>query len=118
MGRLFQKDSIVLDVTSSSIAAMLLDRSFTAYSWFKIPLDTTNESMWNIKKKTDCAKLIKQAKLIFLDKAFMQCKHDFPAVSCTLSDFCNVSKDVHFNERVIYFYDNFKEIFLIVSGHL
>lgn len=59
IGRLCQKDGIVLDVASSSIAAMLLDRSFTTYSWFKIPLNTTNESMWNIKKKTDCAKLIK-----------------------------------------------------------
>lgn len=65
MGKLYQKDSIVLAVTSLNITATLLDGGFTAHSWYKIPLDTTNKGIYNIKKKIDYTELIKWAKLIF-----------------------------------------------------
>ena len=65
ISRLYQRDSIVLAVASLSITVTLLDRGFTAHSWFKIFLDTINKSIYNIKKGIYCTKLIKQAKLIF-----------------------------------------------------
>lgn len=65
MGKLHQKDSIVLAVTSLNITVTLLDGGFIAHSWYKIPLDTTNKGIYNIKKKIDYTKLIKWAKLIF-----------------------------------------------------
>lgn len=116
IGRLHQRNGIILAIAFLSIAAILLDRGFTAHFWFKIPLDTTNESTCNIKKETDCAKLIKWVKLIFWDKAPMQHKHNFTAVSCILFNLYDISEDISFGGKVVYFCGNFRQTFSIVLG--
>lgn len=118
MGKLRQGDDIVLAVVFSGIVAKLLDKSSIAHSQFKIPLDTINENTYNIKKEIDYAKFIKQAKLIFLDEAPMQCKHDFTAVSHTRSDLCNVSEDILFGGNVVCFCGNFRQTLPVVPGRL
>lgn len=107
---------IVLAVASSGIAATLLDGGSTAHSRFKIPLDTTNEITYNIKKGTDRAELIKRAKLIFWDEAPMQHKHDFTAVSCTLSNLCDVSENVSLGGKVVCFCGDFRQTLPVVPG--
>ncbi|XP_071712268.1 uncharacterized protein [Rutidosis leptorrhynchoides] len=57
----FQADGkIVLTVASSGIASLLLPSGRTAHSRFKIPIDFTDESMCNIKKKTQMASLLEK----------------------------------------------------------
>lgn len=46
----------------------------------------------------------------------MQYKHDFITVSYTLSDLCNISKDVLFGGKVVCFCGNFKQILLVVPS--
>lgn len=94
MAKLRSEDAIVLAVASSGIAATLLEGGTTAHFSFKIPLDTTAESTCEIRKGTYRCELLKRVKLIFWDEAPKQRKFDFTAVSRTLSDLCDVAKDV------------------------
>ncbi|XP_071688799.1 uncharacterized protein [Rutidosis leptorrhynchoides] len=62
---------IVLAVASSGIASLLLPSSQTAHSQFRIPLDLTDESVCNIKKKTQMATLLTKVELIIWDEVPM-----------------------------------------------
>ncbi|XP_071700141.1 ATP-dependent DNA helicase RRM3-like [Rutidosis leptorrhynchoides] len=80
------RGKIVLVVASSSVASLLLPSERTAHSRFKLPLDPTDESMCNIKKNTQMAKLIKSTDLIVWDEAPMNEKRCFEALDRSLRD--------------------------------
>ncbi|KAL8487716.1 hypothetical protein ACS0TY_024155 [Phlomoides rotata] len=71
---------IVLNVTSSDIASLLLPRGRTAHSRFAIPININESSTCHIKPETDLSELIVRAKLIIWDEAPMMNKHSFEAL--------------------------------------
>jgi GTPase SAR1 family protein len=73
---------IVLYVTSSGIAALLLIGGRTTHSYFKIPINLHESSLCGIKKNSQ---LIRAVDLIIWDEAPMQSYHIHVAIS---SKFC------------------------------
>ena len=82
---------IVLVVASSGIVSLLLSGGRTAHSRFKIPLDVNEHSTCEIKKGTQLARLIEEAKLIIWDEAPMAHMYCFEVVDRTLRDILFVS---------------------------
>ncbi|XP_071689033.1 uncharacterized protein [Rutidosis leptorrhynchoides] len=64
------KGKIVLVVASYGIASLLLPSGITAHSRFKLPIDLTDESMCNVNKNTQMAKLLESTDLIVWDEEF------------------------------------------------
>ena len=62
---------IALAVTSSGIAAELLQGGRTAYSWFKIPIPVNETSVYSISLQSDDATLMQQTSLIIWDEIMM-----------------------------------------------
>jgi ATP-dependent DNA helicase PIF1 len=62
---------VVLNVSSSGIASLLLPGGRTAHSQFAIPLILTEESCCNIDKESKKAELLTMASLIIWDEAPM-----------------------------------------------
>ena len=77
---------IVLTVASSGIAATLLPGGRTAHSRFAIPLQTSETSFCNIKKKSPLSELLRSTSLIIWDEAPMVHKHCMEALDRTLKD--------------------------------
>jgi len=63
------KGLIVLSVTSSGIAALLLPMGNTAHSMFKIPIDANETSICLISKQSKLAQLIREASIVIWDEA-------------------------------------------------
>jgi chromosomal replication initiation ATPase DnaA len=61
---------IVLAVASSGVASLLLPNGRTAHSRFRIPFDTDDISICDIKRGTKLAKLLIQTSLIIWDEVF------------------------------------------------
>ncbi|XP_071687955.1 uncharacterized protein [Rutidosis leptorrhynchoides] len=80
------RGKIVLALASSGIASLILPSERTAHSQFKFPLDLTDESMCNIKKNTQMAKLIESTDLIIWDEAPMNDKSCFKALDKSLRE--------------------------------
>ncbi|XP_031258847.1 uncharacterized protein LOC116116952 [Pistacia vera] len=80
------EQTIVFDPTTSRIAAFLLSGGRTTHSCFRIPLDITEESTCDIKKRTQLAKLLAQTALIIWDEAPMANMYYFEALDRTLKD--------------------------------
>ncbi|KAF1883812.1 hypothetical protein Lal_00012730 [Lupinus albus] len=68
---------IVLTVTSSGIASLLLRGGRTTHSKFKIPIPSLGNSICNIHQGSELAGLLKQTKLIIWDEAPMSHKFCF-----------------------------------------
>ncbi|KAG5549105.1 hypothetical protein RHGRI_014469 [Rhododendron griersonianum] len=83
---------IVVTVTSSGIASLLLVGGRTAHSTFCIPLDVMENSVCVFSKQSIQAELFRQTKLIIWDEVPMQHKHCVEAVDRTLRDICNCEK--------------------------
>ncbi|XP_076909299.1 uncharacterized protein LOC143566499 [Bidens hawaiensis] len=62
---------IVLAVSASGIASLSLPFGRTAHSRFKISLDMTDESTYNIKKNTQLEQLVNETSIIIWDEAPM-----------------------------------------------
>ncbi|XP_071726839.1 uncharacterized protein [Rutidosis leptorrhynchoides] len=77
---------IVLAVASSEIASLLLPSGRTAHSRFKLLIDLTDESMCNVNKNTQMAKLIESTDLIVWDEAPMNNKRCFEVLDRSLRD--------------------------------
>lgn len=73
------KKKIVLTVTSSGIASLLLPGGRTTYSKFRIPIPTLDNSICNVHQGTDLATLLKMTSLIIWDVAPMAYKFCFQA---------------------------------------
>ncbi|XP_071689065.1 uncharacterized protein [Rutidosis leptorrhynchoides] len=80
------KGKIVLVVASSGIASLLLPSGRTAHSRFKLPIDLTDESMCNVNKNTQMAKLLESTDLIVWGEASMNNKRCFEALDRSLRD--------------------------------
>lgn len=116
MGILRSEGLIVLAVASSGIAATLLEGGQTAHARFKIPLDSTRDSVCKIEKGTFLAGLIKQSKLIFWDESPMQRKYDMMAVSRTISDLCDADESIPFGGKVVCFCGDFRQCTPVCPG--
>lgn len=81
---------IILAVASSGIASLLLPSGRTAHSRFKLPLNLTDESLCNVKKKTQIAELLKRTELIIWDEAPMNDRRCFEELDRTLRDVLDV----------------------------
>ncbi|XP_072060330.1 uncharacterized protein [Arachis hypogaea] len=71
---------IVLNVATSSIAALLLPNGCTVHSRFKIPLNITEDSVCNIKQGYSLERLVSKAKLVIWDEAPMLNRHCYEAL--------------------------------------
>ena len=80
------KNDIALAVASSGIAALLLDKGWTAHSRFKISIHLTPTSQCAITRQSDLAKLLRRTKLILWDQAPMMHKMAFETLDRTLRD--------------------------------
>ncbi|XP_072087026.1 uncharacterized protein [Arachis hypogaea] len=77
---------IVLNIASSSIASLLLPNRRTAHSRFKIPLNITEDSVWNIKPGSPQVMLLLKAKLIIWDEALMVSRYCYEVPDKCLGD--------------------------------
>jgi hypothetical protein len=82
---------IVLAVAASEIASLLLPSGRTAHSRFKIPIDITDESICNVKKTTQLAKLLIETSLIVWDEAPMNDRRCFESLGRSLRDILNTN---------------------------
>ena len=83
------KNEIVLCVTLSGIAALLLPSRQTSYSLFKILLPVNECSTCNIRKDSNLEETARRVKLIIWDEVPMQYKCCFEAVHRTFQDNCD-----------------------------
>jgi len=75
---------VAIVVTSSGIAALLLDRGRTTHSRFKIPVQgLNNTSTCYISKDSELVALLQATTLIVWDEAVMMHRHVFEAVNRT-----------------------------------
>jgi hypothetical protein len=81
---------IVLAVTSSGVASLLLPKVWTAHSRFKIPFNLSE--ICSVKRGTMLADLIKVSALIIWDEAPMTHRHCFEALDRTLRDLLSEEK--------------------------
>ncbi|KAK9075082.1 hypothetical protein SSX86_003401 [Deinandra increscens subsp. villosa] len=80
------KGDIVLAVAASGIASLLLPGGRTAHSRFRLPIDLTKFSTYNISKNTNLAKLLIDTKLIIWDEAPMSERKCLESLDRTLKD--------------------------------
>ncbi|XP_004501122.1 uncharacterized protein, partial [Cicer arietinum] len=110
--------SIVLNIASSGIAALLLPGGKTAHSALKIPLVTTETSTCDIKQRTDRANLIIHSKLIIWDEAPMLNKLCAEAVDRTFRDIMRTVDEANlhkpFGGKVVVFGGDFRQILPVV----
>ncbi|GKG02435.1 ATP-dependent DNA helicase PIF1-like protein [Tanacetum coccineum] len=88
---------IVLNVASSGIAALLLDRGRTAHSRFAIPINVVKDSMCSISADIDLADLLCQTKLITWDETLILNKQCFEAFDRTMRDICRTKNNEPFD---------------------
>lgn len=84
--KLRSEGKIVLAVTSSGIAALLLEGGRTSHSRFHIPLILTEESTCDIKQGSHLSELLKKTSVILWDEDPMANKICFEALDRTLRD--------------------------------
>ncbi|XP_058765065.1 uncharacterized protein LOC131638521 [Vicia villosa] len=83
---LFSRKKIVLTVSSSGIASLLLSGGRTAHSKFKIPAPTLDNSTCNIDKDTEHSQLFEATNVIIWDEAPLSHKNCFEALDQTFKD--------------------------------
>ncbi|GJX30355.1 ATP-dependent DNA helicase PIF1-like protein [Tanacetum coccineum] len=93
VSRLRSKQKIVLAVTSSGIASLLLPGGRTACSRFVIPLELLKNITCGIKQNTHLAELMQEVQLIIWDEAPMTQKYAFEALDKTLRDILGFHKE-------------------------
>uniref|UniRef100_A0A0L8GRW8 ATP-dependent DNA helicase n=1 Tax=Octopus bimaculoides TaxID=37653 RepID=A0A0L8GRW8_OCTBM len=88
LAKVHQRGQLAIAMTSSGIAAMLLDGSRTVHSTFKLPLNISHveNSSTNIRKNSDEAVVFQKCKLIVWEEATMPHKNAFDAINATLQD--------------------------------
>lgn len=91
------KGEIVLVVSSSGIAGLLIPGGRTAHSGFAIPINVDENSTCNIKQGSPLAELIAKSKLIIWDKTPMTYKHYFEAVDRTFRYILRFSNESNLN---------------------
>ncbi|KAL1333322.1 uncharacterized protein [Arachis hypogaea] len=111
---------IVLTVTLSGIAALLLPGGRTAHSRFAIPLTVHEDSVCNIKQNSELAELLKQTKLIIWDEASMVHRYSVEAVDKSLRDIMsstnNNNANLPFGGKVVVSGGDFRQILPVIPG--
>ncbi|GKB66366.1 DNA helicase [Tanacetum coccineum] len=92
---------IVLVVASSGIASSLLPSGRTSHSWFKLPLELTEESLCKIIKNTHLGKLLSDTDLIIWGEAPMNDQRCFEALDRTLRDILNEPSSLFGDKSVL-----------------
>ncbi|GJW31530.1 DNA helicase [Tanacetum coccineum] len=92
---------IVLAVTSSGIALLLLPAGRTGHSRFKLPLELTDESLCHVTKNTQLGKLLAKTDLIIWDEAPMNDRRCFEALDRTLRDLMNEPETLFEGKTVV-----------------
>src|SRR6266508_5925797 len=77
---------IVLTVASSGVASLLLPNGRTTHSRFRIPIETDELSICDIKRGTKLAKLLIETRLIIWEEALMTNKQCFEAFDRSIKD--------------------------------
>lgn len=77
---------IALAVAASGIASLLLPSGRTAHSRFNIPIDLSERSTCDIKKKSLLATLLEQTAIVIWDEASMSDKRCFECLDRSLRD--------------------------------
>nr|XP_025660692.1 uncharacterized protein LOC112756337 [Arachis hypogaea] len=112
------KKGIVLNVTSSRIASLLLPNGRTAHSRFKIPLELTEDSVCCIKQGTSLAKLICKARLIIWDEAPMLNKLCYEALDKCFRDILSsepyYNAELPFGGKVVVLGGDFRQILPVI----
>ena len=119
LAKVRSEGKIAIAVATSGIAANLLDGGQTAHSIFRIPLQTTAESVCNIHIKSDLAKMIKRADLIIWDEAVMAHKNVYLAVDRTIRDLMSENdksnENIPFGNKTIMFGGDFRQVLPVVK---
>ncbi|XP_071727291.1 uncharacterized protein [Rutidosis leptorrhynchoides] len=101
------KGEIVLNVTSSGIAALLLSGGRTDHSRFHIPLHPTDESFCTISPSSKLGELIRRAKMLIWDEASMVNMMYVEALDRSMRDICRQanpdSMDTLFGGKTVVF---------------
>ena len=82
-------------MASSRIAALLLNREKTSYSYFKIPLSIHKDSVASLKHNSYMFPVLQQTRVIIWDEVPMQYKYDIDAVNQCLRDLLEVSNHLY-----------------------
>ena len=82
-------------VTSSGIAALLLDGGRISHSCFKIPLLIHEDSVAGLKCNSYMFPVLQQTKVIIWDEVPMQHKYNIDAVDQCLRNLLEVSNHLH-----------------------
>ncbi len=90
---------IVLAITSSGIASLLLLGDRTAHSRFKIPIDLHGELTCNITQQMKVDELVRKVDLIIWDEVPMMHRQAFEAVDWTLRDLMQLD-DAHAIDKI------------------
>ena len=114
-----RKDNdIAIAVASSGIASLLLPGGRTAHSRFKIPINLNEDSLCQIPRQSDEAKLLQKASVIIWDEAPMMHKHAFEAFDRTMRDLMKHinpgSENYPFGNKVVLFGGDFRQILPVV----
>ncbi|KAL4286250.1 hypothetical protein AHAS_Ahas19G0067400 [Arachis hypogaea] len=116
--RLRSEKKIVINVTSSGIASLLLPGGKTAHSMFNIPVELTEDTICRIKKDSPKAKVFRLADLIIWDEAPMTNKLAFEALDRTLRDIMvsvsDRNKDLPFGGKVVVLGGDFRQVLPVI----
>ncbi|XP_061368967.1 uncharacterized protein LOC133311858 [Gastrolobium bilobum] len=112
------KVDIVLNVTPSGIASLLLPGGRTTHPRFRIPIKINEDSTCNIKLNSTIAELLSKTKLIIWDEAPMVHKFCFEALDRTLRDVLRFSDprcvDMPFGGKVVVLGGDFRQILPVI----
>jgi hypothetical protein len=110
---------IVLAVASCGIVALLLEGGMTAHSRFHIPLNTTDESMCDIKQGSDLVALLNKTSLILWDEAPMAHRNCFEALDKSLQDILRCTNEnsdkMPFGGMMVLLDGDFRQILPVVE---
>ena len=104
---------IVFVVAFFDITIILLKSDQITHARFKIYLDSNFQNLCDIDKNIDRVEFIKQTKFICWNESFMQRKWDMLIVNRIIIDLLNVFENFLFDDKMICFYENFKQTFLV-----
>jgi len=113
MSTLRNRGKIVLATMSSSIAATLLLGGRTAHFRFNLPFDLPPNSICNIKKQKDLAKLIRVAVAIIWDEDPMTNIYCLKALDRTLKDILDC--DAPFGGKVMIMGEDFRQVLPVIQ---
>ncbi|XP_057755425.1 uncharacterized protein LOC130974571 [Arachis stenosperma] len=112
------RGDIVLNVTSSGIASLLLPNGRTAHSRFKILLNITEDFVCNIKPGSPQVMLLLKAKFIIWNEAPMVSRYCYETLDKCLGDIMTCSptysKDLSFGGKVIVLSGDFRQILPVI----